>query len=250
MGVSARLVVMVDTRRRYHEELDKMKTDTVRLGALAIEEIGAGTQALLDADLAAAERVVAADRLMDDLTHAIEESSYILLARQNPMARDLRAIIAILRVIHEVERCGDLMVNVAKATRRLYPHGLDPKVRGLIERMGAQAAEQLQLAIAAFQDGDMAQASAIEDMDDVMDDLQKSLFRAIFAGGAMDEADLQRAVQVALVGRYFERIADHAVNVSARVRFMVTGEWHGEGEAGEIVDGDGADDIRAGTAPG
>lgn len=224
---------MIDTRRRYHEQLDSLKSDTVRLTAMAIEEIGAGTHALLDANLKAAERVVAADAQMDDLTHAIEESAYVVLARQNPMASDLRTIVAILRVIHEVERCGDLMVNVAKATRRLYPHGLDPKVRGLIERMGAQAALQLRLAITAFEEGDMARASAVEDMDDVMDDLQKSLFRAIFTGGAIDEAALQRAVQVALVGRYYERIADHAVNVSARVRFMVTGEWRDEDEDDE-----------------
>ncbi len=218
-----------------------MKAETVRLAAMAIEAVGSGTAALLEADLKAAERLVAADREMDELTYAIEEEAYVLLARQNPMARDLRAIVAILRVIHEVERCGDLMVNVAKATRRLYPYGLDPKVRGLIERMGAQAAEQMRLAITAFEDGDLAQAAAIEDMDDVMDDLQKSLFRSIFTGGAMDEAALQRAVQVALVGRYFERIADHAVNVSARVRFMVTGVWR--------EDGTDADEGSAETLP-
>ena len=228
---------MGDTRRRYHQQLEGMKLDTVRLGAMAIEEIGAGTSALLDGDLAAAERVISSDVQMDELCHEIEESAYVVLARQNPMARDLRTLIAILRVIHEVERCGDLMVNVAKAARRLYPHGLDPKVRGLIERMGAQAAEQLRLAITSFEEGDMAQAGALGDMDDVMDDLQKSLFRAIFTGGAADEAELQRAVQIALVGRYFERIADHAVNVSGRVRFMVTGEWRDDDE--EETDDDG-----------
>ena len=227
---------MVDTRKRYHEQLQQMKDDTVRLAAMALEEIAAGTQALLDADLKAAERVVAEDAAMDTLTHEIEESAYVVLARQNPMARDLRTVVAILRVIHEVERCGDLMVNVAKTTRRLYPHGLDPKVRGLIERMGAQAGDQLRLATASFRDGDPVQAAALEDMDDVMDDLQKSLFRTIFSGGAPDETSLQRAVQVALVGRYFERIADHAVNVSGRVRFMVTGEW-GEDD---VVDDDDA----------
>ena len=224
---------MVDTRKRYHEQLQQMKDDTVRLAAMALEEIAAGTQALLDGDIAAAEKVLARDLEMDALTHEIEESAYVVLARQNPMARDLRTVVAILRVIHEIERCGDLMVNVAKATRRLYPHGLDPKVRGLIERMGAQAGDQLRLAITSFRDSDAAQAAALEDMDDVMDDLQKSLFRAIFSGGAPDEASLQRAVQVALVGRYFERIADHAVNVSGRVRFMVTGEWGEEGDAAD-----------------
>ncbi len=216
---------MVETRKRYHEQLAQMKADTVRLTAMASEQIAAGTRALLDGDLAAAERVVGADREMDELTYDIEEQAYLILARQSPLASELRAVIAILRVIHEVERCGDLMVNVAKATRRLYPYGLDPRIRGLIERMGAQAGEQLRLAINAFQDEDVEEAAALEDMDDVMDDLQKTLFRAIFSAGAPDEAAVQRAVQVALVGRYYERIADHAVNVSQRVRFMVTGAW-------------------------
>jgi len=219
---------VVETRKRYHEQLADMKQDTVRLAALAVEEIAAGTHALLDADLAAAERVVGSDKEMDLLTAAIEEQAYVVLARQSPLASELRTIIAILRVIHEIERCGDLMVNVAKATRRLYPHGLDPKVRGLLERMGAQAGDQLRLAINAFADADVEEAAALEDMDDVMDDLQKTLFRTIFAAGAVDEAALQRAVQVALVGRYYERIADHAVNVSQKVRFMVTGSWRDE----------------------
>ncbi len=214
---------MVETRKRYHEELDELKSDTVRLAAMATEAVAAGTQALLDADLPAAERVIDSDQALDDLYHDIEERTYFVMARQSPMASDLRTLIAILRVSHELERCGDLIVNVAKATRRLYPYGLEPKVRGLIERMGAQAGDQLRLAVLAFDDENIVQASAVADMDDVMDDLTKSLFRTIFAAGAPDEAALQRAVQVALVGRYYERIADHAVNVGHRVHFVVTG---------------------------
>ncbi len=220
---------MVETRRLYHEKLGELKADTVRLGALAGEQVALGTQALLDADLAAAGQVVARDGELDDLTHAIEENVYLLMARENPVAGELRTVMAILRVIHEIERCGDLMVNVAKATRRLFPSSLDPKVRGLIERMGAQAGDQLRLAIEAFSDGDAVQAAALADMDDTMDDLQKTLFRVVLAAGAPDEAALQSAVQVALVGRYYERIADHAVNVSLRVRFMVSGTFRGEG---------------------
>ena len=224
---------MFETRKRYHEQLAQMKSDTVRLAAMATEQIAAGTRALLDGDITAAERVVAADQAMDHLTHEIEEQAYLVLARQSPLASELRAVIAILRVIHEVERCGDLMANVAKATRRLYPYGLDPRIRGLIERMGAQAGDQLRLAMTAFQDEDVEQAAALEDMDDIMDDLQKTLFRAIFSAGAPDETAVQRAVQVALVGRYYERIADHAVNVSERVRFMVTGAWRSDENGSE-----------------
>ena len=224
---------VVETRKRYHEELAELKQDTVRLAAMAAEAISAGTQALLDSGLNGSERVITADNDIDDLFHAIEEHAHYVLARQSPMASELRTVVALLRVVHEIERCGDLMVNVAKATRRLYPHGLDPKVRGLIERMGAQASQQLRLAVVAFDDCDVVQAATVEDMDDVMDDLTKALFRAIFTGGAADETALQRAVQVALVGRYYERIADHAVNISHRVRFVATGELTDRGEEAE-----------------
>ncbi|MGH9154542.1 MAG: phosphate signaling complex protein PhoU [Acidimicrobiales bacterium] len=216
---------MVETRKLYHEQLGELMADTVRLAALAGEQIALGTQAFLDADLAAAGDVVAGDAVLDDLTHAIEENVYLVLARQGPVAGELRTLIAVLRVIHEIERCGDLMVNVAKATRRLFPHSLDPRIRGLVERMGAQAGNQLRLSSAAFRDGDVGQAEALADMDDTMDDLQKTLFRAVFAAGASDEAALQAAVQVALIGRYYERIADHAVNIGERVRFMVVGTF-------------------------
>jgi phosphate transport system protein len=216
---------VAETRKAFHDELRELGEDVVRLGALASESIQAGTDAFLDADLAAAERVIAQDRLLDDLMHSIESRTYLLLARQQPMAVDLRTLVTILRIIHEIERTGDLMVNVAKAARRLYPYKLDPKIRGLIHRMREQATAQLRLAVEAFADRDPARAAALSDMDDAMDDLQKDLFRVIFASQVHDEAELQRAVQIALVGRYFERIADHAVNTGERVRFMVTGEF-------------------------
>ena len=215
---------MPETRKAFHEELQELDDDVVRLGALASESIQAGTAALLDADLAAVERVVEADVPIDDLMHSIEERTYLLLARQQPMAVDLRVLVTILRAIHEIERIGDLMVKVAKAARRLYPHELEPRIRGLIDRMREQAAAQLRLAVESFAGRDPARAKALIDMDDVMDELQKSLFQAIFANHAHDDVALQRAVQIALVGRFYERIGDHAANVAERVEFMVTGQ--------------------------
>ena len=216
---------MPETRRAFHEELKELSEDVVRLGAMVSEAIQAGTDAFLDADLTAAERVIAQDGLVDELMHSVESRTYLLLARQQPMAVDLRMLVSILRVTHELERAGDNMVNVVKATRRIYPYELDPKIRGLVHRMRQQATEQLRLAVTAFAERDPARAAALRDMDDVMDDLQKDLFRTIFTLHVSDESSLQRAVQVALVGRYFERIADHAVNAGERVTFMVTGEF-------------------------
>jgi phosphate transport system protein len=216
---------VTETRRQFHDELAELRDDVVRLGALATEAIERGSAAFLDADLAAIEQLVSADRAIDELADSIEERTYLLMARQQPMAVDLRTLVTILRVIHEVERAGDLMKNVAKAARRLYPFELDPRVRGIIDRMREQAGTQLRLAVETFADRDPGRAAALPDMDDVMDELQRELYRVIFAGRADDERQLQQAVQVALVGRYFERIGDHAANIAERVAFMVTGTF-------------------------
>ncbi len=224
-------------RKGFHHQLDELVADVVRLSALSAEAVATGTQVVLDGDLEGVGRVVAHDRDLDQLTHDIEERCYLLLARQQPMASDLRKIVSILRDIHELERIGDLVVNIAKGARRIYPKALEPKVRGLVERMGHQAAEQIRLATDAFADEDPSKAAALPDMDDVMDDLQKELFRAIFAAGADDEEELHKAVQISLIGRYYERIADHAVNIAERVIFMVTGEIPGtHHEIGDLLE--------------
>jgi phosphate transport system protein len=213
-----------EARKSFHENLDELRTDVIRLAALTTEAIAGGTQALLDGDLNAAEDVIEADDVIDELTHTIEDRTFLLLARQQPIATDLRFLVTVMRVAHELERSADLMVNVAKTTRRLYPHKLDPKLRGIIDRMGTQASNQTRVAIDAFADADPSWAAALADMDDAMDELTKSLFRHILAGDGSDEAAVLLAVQMALVGRHYERIADHAVTIAERVGFMVTGE--------------------------
>jgi phosphate transport system protein len=214
-----------EARRSFAEHLDEVRSDVVTLTGLTTEAIGASTQALLDADLVAVERVIGNDSRIDELKESIELRVYGMFATQQPMAGDLRTLLAVLRILQEVQLSADLAVSVAKAARRLYPGQLPPKIRGLLERMGAQASIQLNLAVDAFADLDEAIAAALPDMDDVMDDLQKDLFRAIFQTCANDEAGLQQAVQLALIGRFFERIADHAVLMGAWVRFMITGEF-------------------------
>jgi phosphate transport system protein len=228
---------MSEMRQTYHGQLDELRVDVVRLGLMATDAIAAGTDAFLEADLAGADGVIHADKAIDDLTHSIEERCYTTLARQQPMASDLRMVVAVLRTIHEIERTGDLMVNVAKTTRRLYPVELPDPIRRIIEQMGHQAGVQLRLSIEAFAESDTVRATALEDMDDVMDDLQRELFRTIFALGKADEAGLQQMVQVALVGRFYERMADHAVNIGERVTYMVTGEMPGV-DSGDTTAGD------------
>jgi phosphate transport system protein len=216
-------------RQTLEEELGEVRGDVIRIAALTTEAIAAGTQALLDGDLAMAEAVIEGDDRIDDLQHQIDDRLLLILATQAPVAYDLRAVVTMMRINHELERDADLMVNVAKTARRIYPHQLDPKVRGIIDRMGVQASNQTRLAIDAFADADPSWAAPLSDMDDTMDELTKSLFRHIltFGDDAGDEARVLQAVQIALVARHYERIADHAVTIAERVEFMVTGKHPG-----------------------
>ncbi|MDQ1703375.1 MAG: phosphate transport system protein [Frankiaceae bacterium] len=216
---------MVETRRAFHEELSQLTTDTVRLAVMARRAIHSGTRALLELDLEAVSAVIDDDRQIDELTDSIEERAFDVLARQSPAAGDLRTLMTTIRGIHELERIGDHMVKIAKAARRLYPRAIEIEFASVIERMGLQAMEQLSLATEAFSERDVARAKTLADMDDVMDELQRELYRAIFAAGAKDDGQLQRAVQIALVGRFYERMADHSVNFGERVEFMVTGHF-------------------------
>ena len=213
-----------EARKSFGESHDENKSDVIRLAALVSEQIGRGTEALLDADLAKAEEVIGSSGPQATLAHSIESRTYELFARQQPIAVDLRTLLTVLRALQELELAGNLMVSIAKAARRLYPRELPPKVRGILEQMGAQASVQMHLAIDAFADRDNALALSLPDIDDVSDDLQKELFRSIFVAFTPDEAGLQQAVQIALVGRFYERVADHAVQIGRWVNFMVTGE--------------------------
>lgn len=219
-----------EARRSFGEHMEEIRSDVIKLAGLTSEAIGACTETLLAADLGAVERLVRNDTRIDGFKESIEFRAYEMFATQQPMAGDLRTLLAVLRILQEIQLTADLTVTISKATRRLYPGELAPKIRGLIERMGAQANVQLNLAVDAFADADVETAAALPDMDDVMDDLQKELFRAIFETTNGNEAGIQTAVQLALVGRYYERIADHAVLIGAWTRFMVTGEFPSRAE--------------------
>ena len=224
---------MTESRRTFDEQLQDIRGEVVKLAVKTCEQIGAATQALLDADLALVEEIYEVRRELEEHVVSVEHTVYQLFALQQPLASDLRTMLAVLRILHEIELTAGLMRNVARATRRVYPRELPPRIRGLIERMGAQASVQMHLAVDAFADTDERIASALPDMDDVMDDLQKELFRSIFAGfagGPLDEAQLQMAVQLAFVGRDYERTADHAVMIGRWVAFMVTGKLPGDQE--------------------
>ena len=214
---------MTDIRRTFHHDLDDVRDEIVRLAGMVSEGIARATQALLDGDLQAAEELIVNDDVLDALSLDIEERCYQLLALQQPMATDLRSLITAIRMVAEIERSGDLVVNIMKAARRMYGTELGPKVRGLIERLGEHVQRLFRLSIDAYVDRNAGLAAALDDMDDYVDELHATYIQAIFEVHSSNAMGLQPAVQLALIGRYYERIADHAVNIGERVRYMVTG---------------------------
>lgn len=219
----AELPPISDIRTQFHAEMDGLTVDVVRLAAMVTERIPWGTEVLLGRDLAAAQDLIDADDDLDVLSIELEERCYQILVLQNPMAIDLRAIVTALRLVSELERSGDLMVNVAKAMRRLYANEIDPKLRGLIARMAEEAQRLMHVAIDSYAERDAGKAAALDDMDDRLDTLHTEYIQAIFESHRAGNLDLEAGVQLALVGRYYERIGDHAVNIGERVRYMVTG---------------------------
>ena len=214
---------MDELRKTFHHDLEDVRTELVHLAAFVTESIPRATNVLLTGDLEGADYIIKGDDEIDARTLDLEDRCVQLMALQAPVASDLRQLIAALRMISEVERSADLVCNICKAARRIYGHELDPSLRGIISRMGEQAQQLYIAAIESFVEGDAAKAAAIDDMDDYLDALQKQFVQAIFESHSSAHIDLQVAVQLALVARFYERIGDHAVNIGERVRFVITG---------------------------
>lgn len=210
-------------RTAYHRELDELAAGVLRLGAMACETIPKGTEALLSGSLSDAQLVIDGDDEIDALTMELEEKCYSIIALQAPMAGELRRLIAISKLLGEIERSADLMVNICKAGRRMYGAELTPKVRGVLASMSKEASKLLRFSLDAFADENVSLASALGDIDDALDQLNRDIVEAIFEAHAADSIDLGAAVQLALIARYYERIGDHAVNIGERVMYMVTG---------------------------
>jgi phosphate transport system regulatory protein PhoU len=210
-----------ETRKAFHEQLEAIRRDLIVLAAKVTEAIPRGTEALLTLDMAAAQRLIDGDDDLDALTLDIEERCFSMMALQQPMAGDLRALVAALRMTAEIERSGDLVVNIAKGARRMYGAEIPARLRGQVGAMSDEAERLFRLAIDAYADGDADLAGALDDVDDRLDRLHADYIASII--DRQDELDLQVGVQLALIGRYYERIGDHAVNIGERVRYMVTG---------------------------
>lgn len=210
-------------RDAYHEDLDGITRSLVDLASLVGSAMGRATTALLDADVPLAETVIAGDHVIDDRYHEIEERAFDLFARQQPVATDLRVLVTSLRMVADIERAGDLALHVAKVARRRYPASAIPgELRSTILEMGQVAQRIMAKAADVIAQRDVDLARELETDDDQMDDLHRKLFSVIL--GEKWQGGVESAIDVTLVGRYYERFADHAVSVARRVVYLVTGE--------------------------
>ena len=212
-----------DMRDQYYEQLDQIVDELVQLTDDVRQAVADATRALLEADGTVAEKVIDGDKLIDEATERIEERALLLLATQQPVATDLRQLVATLRMIADLQRMGALAVHVAKVARRRMPDSAVPELlRPTITSMAQVADQMIDAASRIVANRDVPAAFALEEDDDEMDRLRKGLLRTLLSGDW--EHGVEPAVDLALLGRYYERIGDHAVSMARRVVFLVTGQ--------------------------
>ena len=210
-------------REAFHEQLDSIFADLAAICARVEEAVRVGTDALLTGSAEMAEQVISGDIEIDLARERVEETAFSVLSLQQPVAGDLRVVVAALRMVSELERMGDLSVHVAKIARLRVPHVAVPEeVRPTVSRMALVAQDMVARVSQIITRRDVAAAIQLGRDDEEMDRLRRTSFTQLLADDWTH--GVEAAVDVALLGRYYERIADHAVSVANRVVFVVTGE--------------------------
>ena len=210
-------------RANYHDELDGLLDSLHHMADLVETAMVEATEALLNADLGRAEAVISGDVRLDTMHEELEFKCLSLLALQAPVAGELRTIVSAIRVVFELARMGDLAAHIAKIARLRFPEhavveGLEPNFR----RMGEVCVEMVRTASRSLRDHDATEARTLAVIDVEVDDLRLEHFSTVL-GGHWSGTTAQ-AIDVALLGRYYERFADHAVAVARRVIYLITGE--------------------------
>jgi phosphate transport system protein len=211
-------------RNAFHDELDGIGTTLLQMAGLVKIAMNDATTALLTVDLNCAERVIAADDVIDEIQHELDARTINLMARQQPVASDLRTLVTSLRMSADLERMGDLAHHVAKQARMRYPNSAVPaELMPTITAMGIVADKLIDKLSSVMEHRDTVRALEIETDDDEMDKLHRDLISILLAENWPH--GIETAIDMTLLGRYYERFADHAVSISRRVYFLVTGEY-------------------------
>ena len=207
----------------YHGELDEIADKVVEMTRLVATMMDQSTRALLDADLETADRALADDVKIDALRDDLEDRSFSLIAQQQPVATDLRVLVSTLHLVAYLERMGYLALHIAKIARLRFPEfAVPPEARDVISQMGEVAMSLVHKVGLVVSGRDVELAQAIEAEDDSMDALRRKLFTIVLSPKWAHGTEA--AIDMTLLGRYYERYADHAVAVARRTIFIVTGE--------------------------
>ncbi|HEX9312944.1 MAG TPA: phosphate signaling complex protein PhoU [Actinomycetota bacterium] len=215
---------MLETRKRFHDELAALESEVLGLGERAERAIAKAVHALVHKDDALAEQVVAEDDALDATYLDIEQRILNLLATQTPVASDLRLVSAILHTNLHLERVGDMAVNIAKITRVTMDLPSSETVVTQLEEMGAVAGNMLRTAMDSFARRDAELAQQLQEMDDPVDRLNRNMYREV-AALAADPQLLEWGIRMNVVSRQLERVGDHAVDIGEQVAFLLTGEF-------------------------
>jgi phosphate transport system protein len=209
-------------RNAFADQMDTVISDLVTLNRLVQQAVSRSTHALLTADGPVAEQVIAEDDRIDRLREHIEEECFDILARQQPVAGDLRTLVAAVRMVSDLERMGDLAVHVAKVAQLRLPELAVPdELVPTVRRMSEVALHMVEQTALVIGERDVDAARRLEEADEEMDELRRRSFRILL--GDNWQHGVEPAIDVALLGRYYERIGDHAVSLARRVIYLVTG---------------------------
>ena len=205
----------------FHEELETLKGRLLEMGGLAEERVRAAVQGLVLRDGSLFDKILIGDEPLNQLHVEVDDRCFRLLALHQPMATDLRAIVAAVKINTDLERVGDLAVNIAEAGKRYITH---PPVKQLIDipKMGDLAQTMLRDALDAFVKHDTRLAQQVLNEDDRLDALKTQVFRDLLTHMLKDQSTVEPAIDLILVSRHLERIGDHATNVAEDVIFMVS----------------------------
>jgi phosphate transport system protein len=211
-------------RSVFQDELDNVSQSLVDLTAMVSSSMTKATAALLSSDLKLAEEVIATDVKIDDYQHETDSRIIDIIARQQPVASDLRALVTALRMGSDLERMGDLAHHVAKVARLRHPNAaVPPELVSIIQAMGVAAVAITEKVGLVISTRNTEMALEVERDDDVMDDLHRKLIAVLIE--PTWKHGIETAIDLTLLGRYYERYADHAVSISRRVYFLVTGKY-------------------------
>ena len=215
-------------REQFQEELDAVSATLVQMAGMVKTAMENATTALLTADLTLAEKVIADDLIIDEIQHELDARTINLIARQSPVATDLRTLVTSLRMSADLERMGDLAHHIAKSARMRYPAtAVPPELALTIEEMGRVCGKIIEKTSLVLKNKDTEQALEIEKDDDEIDTLHRKIITTLLDPNW--KHGIETAIDMTLLGRYYERCADHAVSIARRVYFLVKGKYANEG---------------------